>query len=97
MSIESGMYVKFKGEAFLCLIVETSGAVIINPKRKTKVNVKNLVAMNCKPATHVSHENGEYMVTVTKVIVSFITNKIMKWLPGNGNRVAILAAAGLAD
>ena len=65
--------------------------MIVLPTANTlQVGIKSVEVLNHKPAKIVYYRDSNYLVTVKGLIISLITNKIMKWSETNGNRITIL-------
>lgn len=71
----------------------------VKTNRKVTLNRSNVVRYKKDGKTfqarRTTYKGGEYLVTQKGLIVSLISNKVMKWSEDNGNTVAIKTKAYL--
>ena len=98
LNIETGRYVKYKGETYIVTKRNNNGTIqIYNPtlegtSAKKSVAERNLETLNSS-AVIIPYKNSSYIVTPKDTIISLTSNKIMKWAEDNGDRRNILSIA----
>ena len=96
--MEIGSFVKYNGQTYIVTQFNADKTIqIYNPllegaAAKISVAKRNLETLSNK-AKIVNYRNTDYIVTPKGTIISLETNKAMKWLENDGNRVAVLTLA----
>jgi hypothetical protein len=97
-NIEIGSFVKYQGGTYIVTQFNKDKTIqIYNPllegaSAKISVSRTNLETLSSK-AKIVNYKDTDYIVTSKGTIISLTTNKAMRWLENDGNRVAVLNLA----